>query len=88
MSWGMVMCSTCKREVHQARRPSDGVLYWYHCDDKSDICPHSQADYVRSTTEVKGKWCGFDGLPGKGMPPAPPAQEAQKEKENDSIRSL
>ena len=62
MSWGMCICSECKREVHQGRR-KDQSLYWFHCEDKTDACLGSRADYAQTTAEVKGRWCGMDGRP-------------------------
>lgn len=71
MSWGMCICSTCKREVHQTGEIFTGGIRratWQHCDDKSEICLGARADYAQSLSEVKGKWCGSDGKPGDPSP--------------------
>jgi hypothetical protein len=59
MSYGVVMCSKCNREVHQGNG-------WYHCEDHEDICVGGQAVYPKSPDELKGKWCGTDSC---GMQP-------------------
>lgn len=63
MSWGMCICSKCKREVHQSGTG------WFHCEDKTDVCPGSEhPPYAQSLSEVRGKYCGMDGIPGKKAP--------------------
>ena len=38
MSYGIVICSKCKREVHQ-----DGSEHsWRHCEDKTAICQNAE----------------------------------------------
>lgn len=64
MSYGTVICSTCKREVHQSRNTSTDRLYWFHCEDESDICRDSTATYPMSIAEIVGKWCGRDAMGG------------------------
>lgn len=54
MSYGVVMCSKCQREVHQSNTG------WFHCDDKSDICVGADRPYARSPSDLKGEWCGVD----------------------------
>lgn len=62
MSMGMVICSKCKKEVHQWGRKGvrDG---WIHCEDKSPRCEGATSDYPQSHNEVNGPWCGKDGTP-------------------------
>ena len=62
MSWGMCICSRCRREVHQSNTG------WYHCDDKSDVCVGADMPYAQSLSEVSGKYCGRDGVPGQKAP--------------------
>jgi hypothetical protein len=63
MSFGLVVCSVCKREVHQDR-DNDKNLYWYHCDTKSRICHEGYPDYPRRKDDIKGDFCGRDDLDG------------------------
>lgn len=66
MSWGICICSICKREVHQKRSiPGDfnSKLVWYHCDDTAAICEGATAAYPKSNDEIVGKWCGSDRGP-------------------------
>jgi hypothetical protein len=42
MSYGVLMCSKCKREIHQ-----DGPnRSWQHCPDKTPICQDADKVYV------------------------------------------
>lgn len=65
MSSGIVICSKCKREVHQdgPRVPSGSftVATWRHCEDKTPRCAGATSDYPRSVADIVGKWCGADG---------------------------
>ena len=61
MSYGIVMCSICHREVHQDG-PRDNGNGWRHCEDRSIICTGGQASYPESVEQIKGKWCGRDGF--------------------------
>ena len=46
MSYGILMCSKCKREIHQ-----DGPNYtWLHCEDKTPIC-HWLRAYMEFTRD-------------------------------------
>jgi hypothetical protein len=64
MSWGMCICSVCKREVHQdGAKDAQGRTRWTHCEDKTPICEHGLAEYAQDLREVKGKYCGRDGIP-------------------------
>lgn len=60
MSYGLLICSKCSREVHQ-----DGDNHtWRHCEDKSPICEGARRDYPRNASEIKGKFCGCDDFDG------------------------
>jgi len=66
MSWGMCICSGCRREVHQdGAKDANNRTGWTHCEDHTPICPNSRADYAQTIAEVKGKWCGCDGKPSR-----------------------
>ena len=57
MSWGLVICSKCKREVHQ-----DGPgKTWRHCEDKTPRCEGASSDYPTSQAEIVGRACYMDG---------------------------
>lgn len=56
MSFGIVYCANCKREVHQ----DGGNRSWRHCDDKTTICAGFSAEYVDNVKDIVGKWCGRD----------------------------
>jgi hypothetical protein len=78
MSTGLVICSACKREVHQrvGYRDANGVeqvvyetaVYprriWVHCEDRSLMCPGASAIYPNSKDEIVGKYCGEDDIGG------------------------
>ena len=56
MSFGLVICSTCKREVHQ-----DGENHtWRHCEDKSPRCEGADSVYPSDKSGIAGKFCGMD----------------------------
>ena len=56
MSTGIVICSECKREVHQ-----DGENQtWRHCGDKTPRCEGAKSVYPKSRDEIEGKYCGVD----------------------------
>lgn len=56
MSYGIVICSVCKSEVHQ-----DGENHgWRHCEDKTPRCEGGSSGYPQSLSEIVGKWCGRD----------------------------
>ena len=59
MSYGMVICSKCKREVHQ-----DGPgQSWTHCEDKTPRCEGAQSIYPsKDRSELVGKWCAKDDI--------------------------
>lgn len=56
MSYGLVICSKCGREVHQ-----DRVRGWFHCEDNTPRCDGASAAYPGSPGEIVGKCCGRDG---------------------------
>lgn len=62
MSSGLVICSLCRREVHQ-----DGLKNiergWRHCDDSSPRCAGATSTYPRTRSEICGRFCGADGPP-------------------------
>ncbi len=56
MSYGLVICGVCKREVHQ-----DGPDHsWRHCEDKTPICFGATTPYPRDSKEIVGEFCGAD----------------------------
>lgn len=57
MSYGLVVCDKCHREVHQ-----DAVRQWYHCEDATPICLLGTAVYPKSTAEIVGRYCGHDAM--------------------------
>lgn len=63
MSYGLVICSICKHEVHQR-----GDRSWWHCDTVTPMCNGAQAIFPERRTDIKGAWCGaddFDGTMGR-----------------------
>jgi len=65
MSYGLVICSECKYEVHQG---SNRV--WFHCDGMTPICPGATASYPKDADEIQGRWCGADDLDNEFKKPA------------------
>lgn len=63
MSCGIVVCSLCRREIHQTGTPQNPQWEWTHCDDGTPQCPHGERDWARAG-EPKGKWCGRDDMRG------------------------
>ena len=61
MSYGVVMCGECYREVHQE---SDRT--WFHCEDQTPMCAGAGRQFPRRPDELRGKWCGADSC---GMQP-------------------
>ena len=65
MSSGLVICSKCKREVHQRGwmpLPDGRRSIWHHCEDSTDMCDGADAVYPKSTAEIQGDWCGADQI--------------------------
>jgi hypothetical protein len=66
MSCGIVVCKTCRREVHQ-----HGNRKWFHCQDKTPLCEGSEVVYPEMIKTPSGKqipiiagpWCGIDRCP-------------------------
>jgi hypothetical protein len=59
MSYGIVVCSECRHEVHQTG-PMDKQRGWQHCEDKSPMCILANAVYPLSKAEIQGSYCGKD----------------------------
>lgn len=66
MSAGLVVCSACRREVHQngpykypEKPPGFRESTWQHCEDQTPICIGASAPYA-DRHEVKGKACFAD----------------------------
>jgi len=56
MSFGIVICGVCKREVHQ-----DGENQsWRHCEDKTARCEGAYSTCPNDLEEIVGEWCGRD----------------------------
>lgn len=62
MSAGIVVCSACRREVHQDGPLVDGRSGWSHCEDKSPICDDAGAVYPDAGEQPRGHWCGRDDI--------------------------
>lgn len=66
MSYGLVICSKCQREIHQdGPKPIENG--WRHCEDKSPRCEGASAVFPKTKAEIKGKWCGADDMDMKGL---------------------
>lgn len=74
MSWGLVVCSVCRREVHQdgprqhstmnCRCPKDSGFCpagWRHCEDKTARCDGATSQYPGREKNIVGRYCGMDG---------------------------
>lgn len=59
MSYGIVVCAGCLRELHQDG-PREVENGWRHCEDKSPRCPGALAAYPESRNEIIGRYCGKD----------------------------
>lgn len=53
MSYGLVVCSACRREAHA------GAGGWFHCNDATPLCNGASAVWPSSTEEN----CGAGDLP-------------------------
>lgn len=58
MSRGVVVCSICRREIHQTGTPLNEWA-WTHCEDGTPQCKHGERDYA-APGEPQGRWCGRD----------------------------
>jgi len=56
MSYGVVICSLCKREVHLENRT------WIHCEDGTALCNGANPIYPHTLADIRGKWCGRDDV--------------------------
>lgn len=67
MGCGLIVCSSCNREMHQdgSREIEDG---WRHCEDKTPRCGGAHGKYPASRQEIVGRFCGMDDLDGKVAP--------------------
>lgn len=62
MSTGLVICSTCQREVHQhGWRPPSQTAIWKHCEDGTELCAGASVVYPAHRTDIKGTFCEADG---------------------------
>jgi hypothetical protein len=61
MSWGTVICSECKREVHQAAFTHE----WRHCEDGTLRCAAASSIYPDTPSDIKGRACGQDEMTGR-----------------------
>jgi len=59
MSQGIVVCSICRREIHQSGTEQNPKWGWVHCEYGTDQCKGGERDYAQPG-EPKGKWCGVD----------------------------
>jgi hypothetical protein len=69
MSSGVVVCSACRREVHQDGPPAwpspGAALTWRHCEDKTPRCAGAHSAFPASPADIVGRWCGMDQTPGQ-----------------------
>lgn len=63
MSWGLVICNVCRREVHQdgERNIPDGPNQWRHCEDKTPRCDGATSRYLAAGERPTGAYCERDG---------------------------
>jgi len=61
MSWGIVICNKCSREIHQNGPKFDDKATWTHCEDSTPAC-EGGGHYPARQSEIKGKWCGVDAM--------------------------
>ena len=66
MSSGLVVCSTCGKEVHQdgPRDAQTGRASWRHCSRLhgwTALCQGATAVYPRSMGDIVGLFCQADG---------------------------
>uniref|UniRef100_A0A6M3LE14 Uncharacterized protein n=1 Tax=viral metagenome TaxID=1070528 RepID=A0A6M3LE14_9ZZZZ len=61
MSTGIIICSKCKREMHQeGQKDVWGKFIWTHCEDKTPRCSEGEAVWPENECEIAGKFCGKD----------------------------
>jgi len=70
MSYGLMICDVCKREVHQdgTKDPETQRFVWKHCNTGSWICKGASAIYPASRDEILAEFCGADDFDGKFKP--------------------
>lgn len=76
MSYGLVICSKCKKEVHQEKlvgEQTSRVTFnlkniWMHCEDTTTICKGAEAVFPKSRSEIVGKPCMKDEPPFSPIP--------------------
>lgn len=61
MSCGIMVCSVCRREIHQDG-PKNGRHTWRHCNTKSAICYDACPDWA-AVGEPRDEFCGADKCP-------------------------
>ena len=69
VSWGVVACSTCRREVHQngpEEKPDAPAGFrrstWLHCEDQTPRCEGASSDYLQNLKGAPvGRFCNIDG---------------------------
>jgi hypothetical protein len=59
MSSGLMICSRCRREVHQDG-PKNIANGWRHCVDRTPRCFAGSSEYPASRAEIVGPFCGAD----------------------------
>lgn len=61
MSAGLVVCSKCRREVHQdgPRDQAAGSRSWRHCEDKTARCDGATSEHA-TPEQVQGVACFAD----------------------------
>ncbi len=74
MSAGLLICSICKREVHQ-----DGENHsWRHCEDLTPICEQAGLEYPTTNSDIVGEYCGRDENPYAKWAQRPPQVQAHR----------
>ncbi len=69
MSCGIVICSKCKREVHQGDKDKFPPRGWYHCVGTrwaadGPICDGGVASWPAHESDIVRPYCGVDGMGG------------------------
>jgi hypothetical protein len=66
MSTGLVICSKCKKEVHQdGPHHANGRSEWRHCSrfhGWTPICKGAEPMYPHARVQINGLFCQADGL--------------------------
>jgi hypothetical protein len=61
MSYGIVICTICRREVHQNPNSRE----WYHCEDQTSRCVGANCIAPDEPSDIAGRWCGRDAGPAR-----------------------